>query len=93
MALRSLIASLAIACALAVPAAAQEEQALPDPSEPAAQQGGGGLPETGLSAAVLVTAGLALMAGGVAVIPAARRRRTYSSLAWRGAVAARSRQD
>jgi LPXTG-motif cell wall-anchored protein len=92
MVLRSLIASLAIACVLAVPAAAQDEQALPDPSEPAAQQENGSLPSTGLSAAVLVTAGLALMAGGVAIAPAARRRRTYSSLAWRGAVASRARQ-
>ena len=93
MALRSLIASIAIACALAVPAAAQAAQALPDPSEPAAQQGGDSLPTTGLPAAVLLTAGLALIVGAVAVVPAARRRRTYNSLAWRGAVASRSHRD
>lgn len=91
MVLRSLIAVLAIACVLAMPAAAQDEQALPDPSVPA-ERADGSLPDTGLPAIVLVTAGLAFMAAGVAIVPAARRRRTHSSLAWRGAVASRARQ-
>ena len=91
---RSLVASLAIACVLAVPAIAQEDGSLPDPNQPAAGQSAGDtLPNTGIPAAVLVTAGLAFIAGGIAVVPAARRRRRYSSFAWRGAVAVRSRRD
>jgi hypothetical protein len=92
--LRSLIASLAIACVLAAPAAAQDDgQALPDPTQPVAQSAGDSLPSTGLPAAVLVSAGLSLVAGGIAVLPAARRRRTYSSFAWRSAVAVRPSRD
>lgn len=91
---RSLIALLLIACALAGPAAAQDDQALPDPSQPAAgQNAGDSLPSTGLPAAVLLTAGVALIAGGIAVVPVARRRRTYSSFAWQSAVTVRARRN
>jgi LPXTG-motif cell wall-anchored protein len=80
-----------IACVVASPATAA--QALPDPGRAAAQSAGDSLPNTGLPAAVLVSAGLALVAGGLAVLPAARRRRTYSSFAWRSAVAVRASRD
>ncbi len=91
---RSLITVLAISCVLAAPAAAQDGQALPDPSQPASgQNAGDSLPSTGLPAVVLLTAGVALIAGGVAVVPAARRRRRYSSFAWRSAVTLHTRRD
>lgn len=51
-------------------------------------QPSGALPQTGLSALLLVTAGLTLLAGGVAVRPRARHRRRCTTNTWVGIVRA-----
>lgn len=92
---RPLTAALAAACLAvggAAPALAQDS--LPDPNKadapkPAAkasQSNGSGLPSTGIEASWLTLAGVALLATGVAVRPAARLRRRYRTDAWEQAM-------
>jgi LPXTG-motif cell wall-anchored protein len=44
------------------------------------------MPNTGVSVPLLVSAGVALLAAGAAVLPMQRRRRAYRSDAWLAAV-------
>ena len=83
----------AFALGSAGPVLAQEP--LPDPNRPAASgktpaAQKSDLPTTGVEAGWLVLTGMALLATGVAIRPAARRRRTYSTDAWQQAVRSRS---
>lgn len=79
----------------ATPALAQDDQAqsLPDPDNPQAvktdsakKEQASALPTTGLEAAPLVVAGLAVLCAGIAIRPAARRRRSWSTDTWLHAV-------
>ena len=79
-----------IAVGGASPALAQDS--LPDPNKQETSKSNtqrtadSDLPTTGIETSWLVLAGVALLATGVAVRPAARRRRSYRTDAWRQAV-------
>jgi LPXTG-motif cell wall-anchored protein len=85
------IVAAALSTAGAGPALAQDS--LPDPNKPKSSQGStktaqqnSDLPTTGIETSWLVLAGVALMATGVAVRPAARLRRSYRTDAWEQAM-------
>ena len=69
---------------------AEAQAPLPDPDGPAKSRDAAAkttdLPTTGVDAGWLALAGAALLATGVAVRPAARRRRTWNTDAWQQAV-------
>ena len=93
---RATAAAVAVTLCFGVgaPGALAQSQTLPDPDDRvnaaqdtrSAQSNGGsgqsGLPQTGVFAAPLLAAGLALLATGVATRPARRRRRAYRCDAW-----------
>jgi LPXTG-motif cell wall-anchored protein len=85
----ALALALCLALCTAVPAFAADS--LPNPDGPAKTsqkkaQANSNLPMTGIDGRVLILAGVALMAAGVAVLPAARRRRSYRTDTWERAV-------
>ena len=86
------LAAAALSAAGAGPALAQDS--LPDPNKAqttppitkTAQNPSSDLPSTGIETSWLTLAGVALLAGGLAVRPAARLRRRYRTDAWEQAV-------
>lgn len=96
---RAFTATLTVGClALSSAGQALAQAPLPDPNQPASSGKSAAtkpaqksdLPTTGVETSWLVLTGVALLATGVAIRPAARRRRTYSTDAWQQAVRSRS---
>lgn len=85
------VAAVVLSTAGAAPALAQDS--LPDPDAPAKKapaasksQDSSDLPTTGIETGWLVLSGVALLAGGLAVRPAARLRRSYRTDTWENLV-------
>ena len=81
------LALLAVSGCLVAPGTALAgQQSLPDPNGGKKQDKASSMPRTGTSVPLLVTGGMALLAGGLAVRPMRRRRRSYRSDVWLEAV-------
>ena len=88
------LALLSVCVCLLLPGTAlaqdDNQQSLPDPNRTeqpkASASKSSSIPNTGVSVPVLVAAGVALLAGGAAVRPLRRRRRSYRADVWLEAV-------
>jgi LPXTG-motif cell wall-anchored protein len=81
------LALLAVTGCLVAPGTALAgQQSLPDPNGGDKQEKAKSMPRTGTSVALLIAGGVTLLAGGLAVRPMRRRRRSYRSDVWLEAV-------